>query len=415
LELAPGPDDEVVVFTMGPPSAADSLLEMIACGASRGVLVSDPSMVGSDTLVTARVLAAAILHQGQFDLILAGAYSVDSETGHVGAQLAECLGLPFVGPCHTLDMIGGAVIGTVESGGAFVDVEVLLPTVASVAERLSRPSKAAPEQFRAVPIDRITVLSARDLGLDPTEVGFNASPIRVDIGARVLAGRERGLLSTTSAIGVIGMLRDPMMREPADARALRGEPAPAEQAAIWCVVDPTTAAPDLSMLAAVEQLASVTNRPMTAVIGDAVGPLPRHHGTALVLSGPNAPEDWTAVLVDRLRRDVPHAVVIEGTAWGREMAARTAVRLGWGLVGDAVKLVPQQAQLRAFKAGLAGQGLVPVSSRSPTLLVTVRRGVLAGSVPVGGPPATVEIIPTSSVTRVIYTTPRVAWTASDTS
>ncbi|MDE0655579.1 MAG: hypothetical protein OXH58_03315, partial [Acidimicrobiaceae bacterium] len=57
VELA-GADGEVVVFTMGPPAAADALREMIACGAHRGVHLSDPAFAGSDTLATAVALAA---------------------------------------------------------------------------------------------------------------------------------------------------------------------------------------------------------------------------------------------------------------------------------------------------------------------------------------------------------------------
>ena len=65
VELA-CPGGEVVVFTMGPPDADDALREMIACGATRGVHLCDPAFAGSDTLATARALAAAIRHVGPF-------------------------------------------------------------------------------------------------------------------------------------------------------------------------------------------------------------------------------------------------------------------------------------------------------------------------------------------------------------
>src|SRR5690349_3084592 len=55
----------VTVLTLGPPSAEDCLREAVAWASDRdvdatGVLVSDPAFAGSDTLATARALAAAI-------------------------------------------------------------------------------------------------------------------------------------------------------------------------------------------------------------------------------------------------------------------------------------------------------------------------------------------------------------------
>jgi electron transfer flavoprotein alpha/beta subunit len=49
---------EVVAVTMGPPQAVDVLRECLAAGADRAVHIVDRALAGSDTLVTARVLAA---------------------------------------------------------------------------------------------------------------------------------------------------------------------------------------------------------------------------------------------------------------------------------------------------------------------------------------------------------------------
>ena len=70
-------DGTVTVFTLGPPSAEDVLREAIAWGTENavtveGVLVTDPAFAGSDTLATARALAAAITREGPFDLVLLG-------------------------------------------------------------------------------------------------------------------------------------------------------------------------------------------------------------------------------------------------------------------------------------------------------------------------------------------------------
>src|SRR5262249_38113139 len=83
VELARTTDGPGTGITLGPPPAEDSLREAIAWGAARGVLVTDQAFAGSDTLATARALAAALQHEGPFDLVLVGRNSVDADTGQV--------------------------------------------------------------------------------------------------------------------------------------------------------------------------------------------------------------------------------------------------------------------------------------------------------------------------------------------
>ena len=92
------------IFTLGPPSAEDVLREALAFGADDAVLVSDPAFAGSDSLATARALAAAIGRRDPFDLILVGRNSVDAETGQVGPELAQLLDLPFATGVKQLEL-----------------------------------------------------------------------------------------------------------------------------------------------------------------------------------------------------------------------------------------------------------------------------------------------------------------------
>ena len=64
----------------------------LAMGAAKGILISDPSLQGSDALTTAKVLAAAITRLGGADLIIAATESSDGYTGTVPEQMAEVLG-----------------------------------------------------------------------------------------------------------------------------------------------------------------------------------------------------------------------------------------------------------------------------------------------------------------------------------
>src|SRR5581483_130151 len=181
----------VTVVTLGPPSAEDALREAIAWGLERGVdvdglLVTDPAFAGSDTLATARALAAALELAGPFDLVLAGRNSVDSETGQVPPELAELLGLPFLTGVRTLEVdapdgrpapggpdggTGGPGATTVrarcEHDDGWVEAEVDLPALLSCAERLIEPAKVDTAGRAAVPAGRIRRLAAADLGPGP--------------------------------------------------------------------------------------------------------------------------------------------------------------------------------------------------------------------------------------------------------
>ena len=133
------------VVTLGPPSAEDVLREAIAWGADGGLHICDEAFAGSDTLATARALAAALWNEaGAIDLVLVGRNSLDGETGQVGPELAELLGLPFAGGVKELEDQGGWLRLELELDDGMQEVEVQLPAVLSVAERLCEPCKVAP-------------------------------------------------------------------------------------------------------------------------------------------------------------------------------------------------------------------------------------------------------------------------------
>src|SRR5262249_60111160 len=86
---------DVVALTMGPPAAREGLVECLALGADRGVHLLDPAFAGSDTLATARALAAGLRRETP-DVVLLGRASTDAEAGQVGRAGAELLGRPPV-------------------------------------------------------------------------------------------------------------------------------------------------------------------------------------------------------------------------------------------------------------------------------------------------------------------------------
>ena len=155
VELAQKTGGSCTVISLGPPAAEDIIRWGVAWGADHGILISDPAFAGSDTLATARALAAAVNKVGPFDLILVGKNSVDADTGQVGPELAELLGYPFASAVRTLDLDDDVLRIGCEHDDAWADAEITLPAILATAERLCSPAKVDPEDRAAVEPGRV--------------------------------------------------------------------------------------------------------------------------------------------------------------------------------------------------------------------------------------------------------------------
>ncbi|MGD1995142.1 MAG: electron transfer flavoprotein subunit beta/FixA family protein [Anaerolineae bacterium] len=111
LEMALQVKDEhggkVTVLTMGPPRAAEVLREALYRGADRVILLSDRKFAGSDTLATSYALKCAIEQIGDYDLVFCGRQAIDGDTGQVGPQVAEKLGLPQITYAESIQSLKG--------------------------------------------------------------------------------------------------------------------------------------------------------------------------------------------------------------------------------------------------------------------------------------------------------------------
>ncbi len=108
LRLKGDSDTEVVVVSLGPQKALDSLRKALAMGADRAVLVSDDAAAGSDLVATSRLLAAA-LEKEDADLVLFGQQASDADGAVLWAAVAERLGRPVVSQAMELAVDGGSV------------------------------------------------------------------------------------------------------------------------------------------------------------------------------------------------------------------------------------------------------------------------------------------------------------------
>src|SRR5262249_6343223 len=186
LRLRAANGGEVVVLTMGPPAAREALVHCLALGADRGVHLCDQALAGSDTLATARVLAAA-LRREEPDLILLGRASVDAETGQVGPEVAELLDLPQATAVRRLELDPAARTFEAEreTDDGCERVRGPLPALVTAGEDLAEerfPGKAERQAATEKPIQTLTLA---DIGLPAADAGAEGSPTGV-------AGIEEG-------------------------------------------------------------------------------------------------------------------------------------------------------------------------------------------------------------------------------
>lgn len=181
---------EVVVLCMGPATATETIRKALAMGADRGVLVTDPSLAGSDAIGTARVLAAALKKIG-FDLALFGSAAADAYGGVVPAAMAELLGAPLLSFATKLDVEGGTAKIQRPAEIGYNVAEASLPALVSVTKAINEPrypSMKGIMQSKKKPVD---TLSLADLGLDGGLVGAAGAREQV-LGAERVSTQRKG-------------------------------------------------------------------------------------------------------------------------------------------------------------------------------------------------------------------------------
>lgn len=423
---------EVVALTMGPPGARAGLVECLALGADRAVHLLDPALAGSDTLATARALAAAVRGEAP-DLVLLGRASVDAETGQVGPELAELLDWPQATSVATLAVDPAARTFTAEreTDDGSERVAGPLPLVATVGETFAPerfPSKAERQAAAAKPIAGRTLA---DVGLAADVVGSDGSPTwvagiePVDVARRgeVLAGDSPEALVAAVVARLASVESRPRERPVLPARG------PGRGGALWVVaeVERRGLRPVVGELVTKAcELAARLDAPVETVL------LGAHPGAVAALAAlgvdrvlvaddaalvPYTTEAHAAALAGAIRTSRPRLVLLGSTVQGRDLAPRVAARLGLGLTGDAIDLdLDAEGRIRQLKPAFGGAIVAPILSKTEPVMATVRPGLLPAAAPDPRRTAVVEplpSVPVASRVRVTGTTPLPEAVAAD--
>ncbi|MBA7495548.1 Caffeyl-CoA reductase-Etf complex subunit CarD [subsurface metagenome] len=171
---------KVTAISMGPPQAENVLREAISVGADQAILLSDSAFAGSDTLATSYTLARAVERIQEYDLIICGRQTIDGDTGQVGPELAEMLGIPFVAYVSKIEHIDNSYMRVqrmIEEGHEVI--ETPLPAVITVVKEINIPRLPSLRGLAKARNAVISVWTAQDLGVDKNMAGLSGSATRV--------------------------------------------------------------------------------------------------------------------------------------------------------------------------------------------------------------------------------------------
>jgi electron transfer flavoprotein beta subunit len=166
LRIKEAKGGEVVLVSLGPERVQSALRNGLAMGADSAVHVKDALFEATDTLGTARALAAAIRTLAPFDLVLTGQQGVGGDHSQIPGLLAELLDLPQVTVAVKLEIGEGKASVEREIEGGRETWETSLPAVISAQKGMNEPRYASLKGIMAAKKKPIDVKDAAALGLD---------------------------------------------------------------------------------------------------------------------------------------------------------------------------------------------------------------------------------------------------------
>ncbi|HET8628065.1 MAG TPA: electron transfer flavoprotein subunit beta/FixA family protein [Thermomicrobiales bacterium] len=182
------PDSAVTVLSMGPETATEAIRRALAMGANEGALVTDPALAGSDTLGTARALAAAIKQQ-PFDIVFCATESTDGYSGMVPGMVAEFLGIPLLSFVRKIEIEGGVATAQRVTAHGYQVITCTLPAVVTIASGTNEPRYPPLKGIMQAKRKQVQTYDLAALGLSPSDAGEAGARERV---LALQAAEERG-------------------------------------------------------------------------------------------------------------------------------------------------------------------------------------------------------------------------------
>jgi len=160
-----GKATEVVVLSIGPQQASETIRTSLAMGADRGILVKTDQAV--EPLAVAKILKA-VVESEQPGLVITGKQAIDDDSNQVGQMLAALLGWPQGTFASKLDFTEAGLDVTREVDGGLQTVSLKLPAIVTTDLRLNEPRYASLPNIMKAKKKPIDETSPEALGIDVT-------------------------------------------------------------------------------------------------------------------------------------------------------------------------------------------------------------------------------------------------------
>jgi electron transfer flavoprotein beta subunit len=192
-----GKATEIVVVSIGPQKAQETLRTALAMGADRAILVKTD--VAIEPLTVAKILKK-IVEQEQPELIILGKQAIDDDSSQTGQMLAGLLGWPQGTFASEIVPADDQLKVTREVDGGLQTLTLKLPAVVTTDLRLNEPRYAS--------LPNIMKAKSKPLAeIDPAEFGIDLEPrIRV-LKTQEPSARQAGV-KVDSVAALVSKLRE---------------------------------------------------------------------------------------------------------------------------------------------------------------------------------------------------------------
>ena len=160
-----GKASEVVVVSIGPAQAAETIRAGLAMGADRGVLIKTEGAV--EPLAVAKLLKGVVEAEGP-GLVIMGKQAIDDDCNQTGQMLAALLGWAQATFASKVVLGDGSVEVTREVDGGLQTLELKTPAVITTDLRLNEPRYASLPNIMKAKKKPIDEKSPSDFGVDVT-------------------------------------------------------------------------------------------------------------------------------------------------------------------------------------------------------------------------------------------------------
>jgi electron transfer flavoprotein beta subunit len=197
-----GAATEIVVVSIGPAKAQETLRTALAMGADRAILVQTDEMV--EPLAVAKILAK-IAAEEQPGLVILGKQAIDDDSNQTGQMLAALLGWAQGTFASKIELDEEAVNVTREVDGGLETLRLKLPAIVTTDLRLNEPRYASLPNIMKAKSKPLAAKAPADYGVDVaprlTMVEVR-EPSKRQAGVKVASVDE--LIDRLRTVGVVG-------------------------------------------------------------------------------------------------------------------------------------------------------------------------------------------------------------------